>query len=571
MRSWSFCPHQFRRSSTRCLSVLALAFAVGAFALACGSPGGGATAPPLRPADGASPPPPDSKSSVEEVSSPLTSLGITEIRAGFEEGTLTSEKVVRACVRQILAKDRRYKVITYPAPNDRSISSFAPALEAAKRADRERARWRSEGADSSQLPPLHGIPFLVKDSYDVRGMPTSAGSAVLELWPDTDAPLVAKLREAGAIVLGKANMSELALSAGRLGYSSLRGTTVNPHNTRRDASGSSSGPAAGVALGFAPFALGTDTVGSIRDPAAASGVIGLKPTYGALSTDSIVPAALSLDTPGVLARSAKDAAVVFATLASSASIPNDFETRARTRAGLLLDFSNLASADIAPGVETALQCFRERGVLIDELSLPGDLRPASLWPQVLGPIVQSEFAPDLNAYLAEREPFLTLETITEKSEDYNRAGPEQWESTGTYEINPGRIAGYKQALGFSNRLTLDKAKRSRRKWTTSLQAIFEKRGFDVLLYPTLLCEPGPLWLDEERRFEKDPSYRCTANDPFVPGYLASATGYPEISLPVARTRNGLPIGLSILGREGSETRLLSLASACSVTMTAAAE
>ena len=149
---------------------------------------------------------------------------------------------------------------------------------------------RQKGRDRS----LHGIPVILKDNFDTADMPTTGGSVLLEgSIPPDDAFVVKKLRDAGAVIIGKANLSEFA-SGGA--YSSLGGQTLNPHDLTRSPSGSSGGTGAAVAAAFAVVGLGTDTGGSVRGPAAANGVVGLKPTHGLLSRDGIIPLALTFDT-----------------------------------------------------------------------------------------------------------------------------------------------------------------------------------------------------------------------------------------------------------------------------------
>lgn len=159
------------------------------------------------------------------------------------------------------------------------------AIEQARKWDAQRAK-----KPNAKYAPLAGIPFVVKDNFDTAGMVTSGGSYVLRSSvPSQDAFTVKKLLDEQAILLGKANLSELAASFGWFGYSSFGGQTLNPRNTKRDASGSSSGSAAAVAAGFAPFALGSDTSGSIRAPASVTGTVGFRPSQGLISRAGVIP------------------------------------------------------------------------------------------------------------------------------------------------------------------------------------------------------------------------------------------------------------------------------------------
>ncbi|MEY4958425.1 MAG: hypothetical protein RL409_2682, partial [Gemmatimonadota bacterium] len=224
----------------------------------------------------------------------LDAATITELNAAFDAGTLTSEQLVKRYLARIAAYDRQ-------GPAIHTVIALNPkALETARALDGER---KAKGKRS----PLHGIPIVLKDNYDTRDLPTTAGSVLLEGYiPARDAVLVQKLRDAGAIVLAKVNLSEFA-SGGT--YSSLGGQTLNPHHLAFSPGGSSGGTGAAVAAAFAQFGLGTDTGGSIRGPATVNGIVALKPTHGLLSRSGIIPLALSFDTGGPMARSVTDVAI----------------------------------------------------------------------------------------------------------------------------------------------------------------------------------------------------------------------------------------------------------------------
>ena len=210
-------------------------------------------------------------------------------------GTLTSEKLVQLCLARIDAFDRK-------GPSLHAVLTLNPkALDTARALDAER---KAKGPRS----PLHGIPIVLKDNFDTFDMPTTGGSVLLEgSIPPDDAFVVKKLRDAGAIILAKVNMSEFASGAA---LSSLGGQTLNPHDLARTPSGSSGGTGASVAAGYALAGLGTDTGGSVRGPSTSNGIVGLKPTLGLLSRDGIIPLALTFDTAGPMARSVSDLATV---------------------------------------------------------------------------------------------------------------------------------------------------------------------------------------------------------------------------------------------------------------------
>src|SRR5436190_8067869 len=224
----------------------------------------------------------------------LDAATIAGLNAAFNAGTLTSEKLVQLCIARIQAYDRE-------GPSLHAVMTLNPkAIETARALDAER---KARGPRS----PLHGIPVVLKDNYDTFDMPTTGGSVLLEgSIPPSDAYLVKKLRDAGAIILAKVNMSEFA-SAGA--FSSLGGQSHNPHDLLRTPSGSSGGTGVAIAAGYAPIGMGTDTGGSIRGPSTSNGIVGLKPTHGLLSRTGIIPLALSFDTGGPMARTVYDVAV----------------------------------------------------------------------------------------------------------------------------------------------------------------------------------------------------------------------------------------------------------------------
>src|SRR3954462_3653365 len=247
----------------------------------------------------------------------LESATIADINAAFDAGTLTAEKLVTLCLARITAFDRK-------GPDLHAVMALNPkALDEARALDAER---KAKGRRS----PLHGIPVVLKDNYDTHELPTTGGSVLLEgSIPSKDAFVVKKLRDAGAIVLAKVNMSEFA-SAGA--YSSLGGQSLNPHDLTRTPSGSSGGTGVAIAAGYAPLGMGTDTGGSIRGPATANGIVGLKPTHGLLSRSGIIPLALSFDTGGPMARSVYDVAVVLGIMTGiDASDPATSKSDGHTR------------------------------------------------------------------------------------------------------------------------------------------------------------------------------------------------------------------------------------------------
>src|SRR5487761_1695925 len=232
----------------------------------------------------------------------IASSTLAELRRAMTVGGLTATAITQRCLDRIAAANPALGAVIAVTPD---VLDQAAASDAALRAGRPR------GA-------LEGIPVLVKDNVQVAGMPTTAGSpALLSAEPD-DAFLVARLREAGAVIIGKANLSEWAnfrSPHSTSGWSTLGGQTANPHALDRNPSGSSSGSAAGVAAALAPIAVGTETDGSVVCPASACGIVGLKPTNGLISRRGIVPISPVQDTAGPMAASVADAAALLSVLA----------------------------------------------------------------------------------------------------------------------------------------------------------------------------------------------------------------------------------------------------------------
>src|SRR6516164_11038989 len=213
----------------------------------------------------------------------LDSATIADLNAAFNAGTLTAENLVQLGLARIRSYDRE-------GPSLHAVMAINPkAVETARELDAER---KAKGPRSA----LHGIPVVLKDNYNTADLPTTGGSVLLEgSLPPADAFVVKKLRDAGAIVLAKVNMSEFA-SAGA--HSSLGGQSLNPHDLARTPSGSSGGTGVAIAAAYAPLGMGTDTGGSIRGPSTSNGIAGLKPTHGPLSRSGIIPLALTFDTGG---------------------------------------------------------------------------------------------------------------------------------------------------------------------------------------------------------------------------------------------------------------------------------
>ncbi|NEP02281.1 MAG: amidase [Symploca sp. SIO2E9] len=482
----------------------------------------------------------------------LREATIADINRAFEQGALTSEKLVQLYLNRIQAYEEN-------GPKLNALISINPnALARARELDQER---QQKGPRS----PLHGIPIIVKDNYDTADLPTTAGSVLLEgsLAAD-DAFTVQKLRQAGAIILGKANMSEFAESYGRLGYSSLGGLTLNPHNLKRDPSGSSGGSGTAVAANLAMLATGTDTSGSIRGPAAVAGIVGIKPTQGLVSRDGIVPLTLSFDSAGPMTRTVRDGAIALGIMAGVD--PNDHRTLESqgkshqdytqfldknalkgARIGVAIDFRG-GNSEVDALTEAAVAKLRELGATVEEVDLSPKLE--NLW-SLMEKVTAAEFEPQIEHYLKTLQPAFpdSLEEMLSLSMSSQIANSEQ-------SLNPGRVGGFEESLKHSGLADPEylyiihfEFPRVRQEILSAMNA----KNLDAMIFPTMTCPASPVYTAE------DPTYQCAVDDPYRPGYLANVSGFPGISVPMGFTQQGLPIGLTFFGSPYSEPTLLGLA------------
>ncbi|MBY0223385.1 amidase family protein [Sporosarcina aquimarina] len=479
---------------------------------------------------------------------------ISEISDALDNNQIKSEQLVKYYLERIEAYDKQG-----PA-----INSFTnineEAIEIAKQLDAER---QSKGKRSV----LHGIPIVVKDNFDVKGMPTTAGSVALkDAYPVKDAFAIRKLKDAGAIIIGKTNMSEFAASYGRLGYSSLGGLTLNPYNLKRDASGSSSGTAAAITANFGVFGLGTDTSGSVRGPSHVTGLVAIRPTLGLISRGGIVPSSLNFDTAGPMARSVEDVAIALSfmagvddkddqTLSAKGHIVEDYSKSLdntalqNARIGVAVDFFG-DNAEVDTITNKSLKKMEEIGTELIPVSFSETTQ--YLWTPIIGPINEANFKSQLEEYLKqfpESQP-KTLEEIikiSESPEVLNSATP----------VNPAGLEGLKtnlkQAAFKDTPEYNDLVTKEISKVRDEVQSIMEKENLDAIVFPTMSCPASP-------RFDKeDPTYLCDAYDTYAASYVASATGFPEITVPAGATGEELPVGISFMGLAFSEQSLLDIA------------
>ncbi|WP_115720367.1 amidase family protein [Gallaecimonas mangrovi] len=384
--------------------------------------------------------------------------------------------------------------------------------------------------------PLHGWLLAIKDNIEVAGLPTTAGSLALSNYlPDSDAAIVSQLKQAGAVVLGKANLSEWANFRGQhasSGWSAVGGQTRLPMDRRRSPCGSSSGSAAAVAAGMADAAIGTETDGSITCPAAVNGLVAIKPTLGAVSNQGIVPISHQQDTAGPLAKTVDDTAKLLMAI----SQPGYFEQQGLPTVALgqlkVAVLQHKADFDqrVAALLTMAVQRFKKHGAKVK----PVDLPDTSALGQAEFTALVAEFHHDLGAYLAGLPKTVAVHSISELVR-FNQLHAED-------EL---RYFGQQTLLMAEKAQDGSKARaQARRLARQTLDGIFAQ-GYDVLIAPT----NGPAWLIDHINGDH---YRGGTST------LAAVAGYPHVTVPMGNIAN-LPIGLSLIGPPGSDLRLLAIA------------
>jgi aspartyl-tRNA(Asn)/glutamyl-tRNA(Gln) amidotransferase subunit A len=425
-------------------------------------------------------------------------------------GDLSAVDLTNECLRRIEGDAGRLNAFIHVMADE--------ARRQAAEADRELAAGRDRG-------PLHGVPVSVKDIVDIRGIPTTAASRVRDGHvAGSDSPIVANLRQAGAVLIGKTNLDEFAF--GTMSRDSAFGAVRNPHDASRSPGGSSGGSAVSVATGMALASIGTDTGGSIRIPAAACGIVGLKPTCGEVSTDGVVPLSRTLDHVGPFARSVRGVWLMYrALLGATQAPPLHPRPLGEVRLGLpRAYFLDLLDVGVRASFDEALGRLRDAGARVDEVEIPH----ASSTPMVYRHI----HGPEGAAYHA-----TTLETV-----------PGKYTPTVRERLETGRrvpAVDYLRALGERDMLRHE------------VDAALE--GRDALVLPTLPIPAPPIGADIVVINGAEEQVRAVM---LRNTQIFNLTGHPAISLPCGRTPERLPCGLQLVGRRHHTEALLSVALAC---------
>ncbi|MDX2303927.1 MAG: amidase [Microscillaceae bacterium] len=469
---------------------------------------------------------------------------IAQLQEGYQKGDFSIREVVQSYLDRIEAIDKKG-----PALN--SVIQLNPdALKIADQLDQELKNGKARG-------PMHGVPVLLKDNIDTHDqMETTAGSRALKgSKPSKDSFIAQKLREAGAVIIGKTNLSEWANFRGELstsGWSGVGGQTKNPYILDRNPCGSSSGSGVAPSANLCIVAIGTETNGSIVCPSNNNGIVGIKPTVGLLSRSGIIPISFTQDTPGPMARTVRDAAICLGamvgidssdskTLASEGKFYKDY-TQFLKKDGLKGKRIGLFKAPFGRNFKVdqvmnkAVEYLKSQGVQIIEIEEISTPNVGGLSYTVL----LYEFKDGINQYLKSlgaKAPFKTLEEIIAFNEKdsielkyFDQDIMKQAQAKG--DLNSQE---YQEAL----------AKMLKTIREEGIDEIMQENKLDALIAPT----GGPAWKTD---LINGDSFQLGSSSP------AAQAGYPNITVPMGFVE-GLPVGISFFGRAWSEPLLLEIA------------
>ena len=455
---------------------------------------------------------------------------ISELNAALESGEVTSRDLVARYLERIAAYDQQGPTLNAMIAINPNAEENADALDA------ERAAGNVHG-------PLHGIPVVVKDNYDTADMPTSAGAIALATSvPLDDALQVRRLREAGAIILGKTNMHELA--RGITTVSSYGGQTRNPYDPTRNPGGSSGGTGAAVGASFATVGMGSDTCGSIRIPSAHHSLVGLRGTRGLASGDGIIPLSTTQDIGGPLARSVEDLAITLdatvgfdpadeATRLSEGHIPETYTASLNAnglegaRIGIVMALLGSGNADqpVRDVIDAAVEQMKGLGAAFVEIEEP-DLTELLEGASVIG----QEFKFDLDAYLSQT-PGAAVRSLEEIVQSGLYHGVLESGLKSSLEVETLDTDEYRERI----------AKRDEVR--QAAVGIMDEHELDALVYPTIRRTARPIG-------EPQPGSTCA---------LSAISGLPAITMPAGFAEDDMPVGVELLGRPWVEPRLIELA------------
>lgn len=470
----------------------------------------------------------------------LNVLTVASTRTAIEQRQVTASAVVDAFYRRI-------------ETDDKDVHAYLTLCQDRARAQAARIDALADKGDP--LPPLAGVPLAVKDVLSTRGIRTTAGSRILENYiPPYDCTAVRRLEEAGAIVLGKVNCDEFAM--GSSNENSAFGPVRNPRDLSRVPGGSSGGSAASVAAGTAVASLGTDTGGSIRQPAALCGVVGLMPTYGRVSRFGLIAFASSLDKIGPFTKSVSDAAIVLKYMSGRDSmdstsaplpVPDYPQEIGKPVKGLRIGvpreyFGEGLDAEVRSAVEASIQKLAAAGCEIKDISLPHTRYAIPTYYVVATAEASSNLARfDGVRYGYRSRDAKTLSAMYRKSRD---------EGFGVEVKRRIMLGTYALSAGYYDAYYL-KAQRVRALIAKDFEDAFTQ--VDAIVTPTT---PTPAFKLGEK--SDDPLAMYLAD---IYTVTASLAGIPGVSVPCGHSKEKLPIGLQVLGRHFDEATVLRVAHA----------
>jgi amidase len=461
----------------------------------------------------------------------LEEATVADLQKRMTAGSLTAHALTQRYLDRIAAIDKRGPALNAVIEINPDALSIAAALDAERKAKGPRG-------------PLHGIPLLIKDNIDTADrMMTTAGSlALLGSIAARDAVVAQRLRAAGAVLLGKTNLSEWAnfrSSHSTSGWSGRGGLTRNPYSLDRNACGSSSGSGAAVSANLCALAIGTETDGSIVCPASTNGVVGIKPTLGLIPATGIIPIAHSQDTAGPMARTVADAAILLGALTGADYTKSlDPDGLRGARIGVARDKFFGFSEETDRVIEAAIAEMKRRGA---EIVDPADIPTAGKFDDSESEVLSYEFKNDLNLYLGALGPKAPVHSLADVIA-FNESHREQEMPYFGQDLmikaqakGPLSSKEYLDALEKDHRLSR----------TEGIDAVMSKHRLDALVAPTA----GPAWCTDLINGDHAPGGSSTP---------AAVAGYPNINVP-AGYAFGLPVGISFFGAAHSEALLIKLA------------
>ncbi len=452
-------------------------------------------------------------------------ITVKKLQDAYESKKTTCEEVVEYYIDRINKYDKKLNAVIIINPN---VKQDAKQLD---------EYYKQHGLKGS----LHGVPVLIKDNVETNNMPTTAGSESLRGFETgEDAPIVKKLKDAGAIILAKTNLHEFAIWGQSV--SSIKGQTINPYHFGKTPGGSSGGTGAGLAANYAVLGIGTDTINSVRNPASANSIVGLRPTMGLVSDEGIVPYSLTQDTAGPMARTVEDCAKMFEVLVQknenicTENIANKIKTAdmKQFKIGVIesLFGTEKANEEVNKIVYNFIESTAEKGAVYKYLNedINGDALAADISVHLY------ELNDHLSAYLQNskvKPPYASLQEIYLSG-----------------KFHEGIKENIEKALKLSTKSeTYQHRLRLRDYFIKELESIFAKYELDALIFPQqqeLVCDVGMV-------------------QPKRNGAVASVSGFPSICIPAGFSQKtsaaplGVPVGVELLGMPYSEEKLLKIA------------